>query len=80
MNGMGDPEKQLQWLELLKALVDGYTCESQLSRAEQKALPYVLVATEAGAAAYYAELHDTRQTTSNLEAMVWIYDHKDTIP
>jgi len=79
MNGMGDHRKQLQWLHLLKVLLDGYTSVSQLYRAEREALSHVLITTEAGAAAFYAELHEAQQAASNVQAMVWIYDHKDAI-
>jgi len=79
MNGIDDSAKRLQWLELLAALVDGYTSMNPLTLVERSALWYGLLSIEVIFAAYFIHTRDEKGITQNLEALLWIYENRNPI-
>ena len=75
-----DAAKMAQWFHDLPLLVRGYTSVSALSREEQAAIPYVMIAVPIFFAHWaIGAVMDAVYIQQELDAAAWLYDNLDTI-
>ncbi|MCJ7739106.1 MAG: phosphotransferase [Anaerolineae bacterium] len=75
-----DAAKMAQWFHDLPLLVQGYTSVSALSREEQAAIRYVMIAVPIFFAHWAIGVAmDTDYIQQELDAVAWLYDNLDAI-
>jgi len=72
-------ERTAEWFALFPAVIQGYEEETSLSREEKRALYYVMLGILIMLAGWFFETGEPAKATSELEALSWMYHHRQKI-
>jgi Ser/Thr protein kinase RdoA (MazF antagonist) len=79
MAAMDDPARRMRWLAVLGQLVQAYSSVNPLTEAERSALWVMLLSIEVIFAGYFIHQKDERGVLQNLDALLWIDQHRTQI-
>lgn len=79
MEGFGDEENRVKWLDLICEITEGYESENEIEKIEKESFWFIFISIQLTFAAYFYSISNKKLAELNLEGLYWIFNNRNKI-